>query len=70
MDLLGLERRRLHQLRKRWLLSNRKGPFCLWQKAESGFHVISADVRQWLDRELKYIRQEADLFRGKFNLPF
>jgi len=70
MELLGLRRSRLHQLRRRWLLSSRKRPFRLWQRTESAFHLISADVRQWLDRELKYIRQEADLFRGKFNFAF
>ncbi|MEM3112762.1 MAG: hypothetical protein QXY90_06960, partial [Candidatus Anstonellales archaeon] len=27
-------------------------------------------IREWLDRELRYIRQEADLFRGRFNFAF
>ncbi|MEW6003036.1 MAG: hypothetical protein AB1638_10375, partial [Nitrospirota bacterium] len=70
MDLLGIRRSRLHQLRKRWLKSNKKKPFSLWQRAGSAFHVISPKVKEWLDKELRYIRQEADTFRGKFNFAF
>jgi len=70
MGLLGIKRRRLHQLRKIWLLSNRKRPFRLWQRAGNTFHVISAEVKEWLDKELSYIRHEADTFRGKFNFAF
>jgi transposase InsO family protein len=70
MELLGVKRSRLHQLRKRWLLSNRKKPFGLWQRAENAFHVLTEEVKEWLDQELRYIRQEADLFRGKFNFAF
>jgi transposase InsO family protein len=70
MDLLGVKRSRLHQLRKRWLLKNRKNPFRLWRRVDNTFHVLTGEVRQWLDKELQYIRQEADLFRGKFNFAF
>jgi len=70
MDLLGVKRSRLHQLRKRWLLRNRKRSFRLWQREDNAFHVLAEEVRQWLDKELQYIRQEAELFRGKFNFAF
>lgn len=70
MELLGVQRSRLHQLRKRWLLKNRNNPFRLWQRTKNAFHVLREDVRQWLEQELQYIRQEADLFRGKFNFAF
>jgi transposase InsO family protein len=70
MDLLGVKRSRLHQLRKRWLLKNRKNPFRLWRRIDNAFHVISPEVEQWLDRELRYIRQEAETFRGRFNFAF
>jgi transposase InsO family protein len=70
MGLLGVKRSRLHQLRKRWLLKSRKKPFRLWQRVDNAFHVLTEEVRQWLDKELQYIRQEADLFRGKFNFAF
>jgi transposase InsO family protein len=70
MELLGVKRSRLHQLRKRWLLKSRKRPFRLWQRVDNAFHVLTEEVRQWLDKELQYIRQEADLFRGKFNFAF
>ena len=70
MELLGVKRSRLHQIRKRWLLKNRKRPFRLWQRVDNAFHVLTEEVRQWLDKELQYICQEADLFRGKFNFAF
>jgi hypothetical protein len=70
MELLGIRRSRLHQLRKRWLLSSRKRPFGLWQRAENAFHVISEEVSEWLDKELHYIQKEAERFRGKFNFAF
>ncbi|MEW6607433.1 MAG: hypothetical protein AB1414_08265, partial [bacterium] len=28
------------------------------------------EVKEWLDKELSYIRNEADTFRGKFNFAF
>jgi transposase InsO family protein len=70
MELLGVKRSRLHQLRKRWLLKNRKNPFCLWRRVNNAFHVISPEVEQWLHKELRYIRQEAETFRGRFNFAF
>ncbi len=70
MGLLGIKRSRLHQLRKQWLQSSKKKTFSLWQRDENAFHVLSIDVKQWLDKELKYIRYEADTFRGKFNFAF
>jgi transposase InsO family protein len=70
MELLGIRRSRLHQLRRRWLLSSRKKPFRLWRRAENAFHVISEEVKQWLDKELCYIQREAETFRGKFNFAF
>lgn len=42
----------------------------MWQRVNNALHVISADVKEWLDKELKYIRHEADTFRGKFNFAF
>jgi hypothetical protein len=70
MDLLGVKRSRLHQLRKKWLLRSKRRPFGLWQRAENAFHVISPEVEEWLDSELRYIRQEAETFRGRFNFAF
>ena len=70
MELLGIRRSRLHQLRKRWLLSHRKNPFSLWRRVGNAFHVIPEEVRQWLNQELHYIQKEAETFRGKFNFAF
>jgi transposase InsO family protein len=51
-------------------LRSKKRPFGLWQRKENAFHVISPEVEQWLDKELRYIRQEAETFRGRFNFAF
>ncbi|MEW6376331.1 MAG: hypothetical protein AB1502_11165 [Thermodesulfobacteriota bacterium] len=70
MELLGVRRSRLHQLRKRWVLRSRKRPFHLWQRSENAFHVWSHEILEWLNQELQYIRQGAETFRGKFNFAF
>jgi len=70
MGLLGVRRSRLHQLRRRWLRSNRKKPFYLWQRSNNTFHVWNDEIRAWVDQELQYIRQRAETFRGKFNFAF
>lgn len=70
MELLGIKRSRLYQLRKRWLRSNKRSPFTLWQRVKSVFNVMSEEVKEWLDKELKYIKKDAIIFRGKFNFAF
>ncbi|MCL6579869.1 MAG: hypothetical protein K6T73_10930 [Candidatus Bathyarchaeota archaeon] len=52
MELLGIKRSRLHQLRKRWLRSNKKRPFTLWQRAKSAFHVIPPDETKYCQKFL------------------
>jgi len=69
-ELLGIKRGRLYQLRQRWLKGNKNQPLVLWRRDESAFHVTADEVKQWLDKELRYIRQQADTFRGKFNFAF
>ncbi len=68
--LLGIQRAQLYRLRQRWLKCNGKQSFVLWRRNGSAFHVTSEEVKQWLDKELRYIRQQADTFRGKFNFAF
>lgn len=70
-ELLGVKRARLYRLRKRWLRSEmRGGEFLLWDRKESRFHTFPEDIEDWLHRELKYIRTEADVYRGRFNFAF
>lgn len=70
-ELLGVKRARLYKLRKRWLRSEmRGGEFLLWDRKESRFHTFPEDIEDWLHRELKYIRTEADVYRGRFNFAF
>lgn len=60
VQLLGIKRAQLYRLRQRWLKCNGKQPFVLWQRNGSAFHVISSEVKEWLDKELRYIRQQAE----------
>jgi transposase InsO family protein len=48
----------------------KKRPFGLWQRKENAFHVTLPEVGEWLDKELRYIRQEAETFRGRFHFAF
>jgi len=70
MTLLGIARSRLHQLRRRWLLTNKRKPFRLWSRTRNAFHLLSPEVKQWLDEQLHSIQQEAQTFRGKFHFAF
>lgn len=70
-ELLGVKRARLYKLRKRWLRSRIRGEeFLLWGRKDSRFHIFPEEVGGWLHKELKYIRTEADIYRGRFNFAF
>lgn len=70
-ELLGIKRAMLYRLRKRWLKSKIQGQaFNLWERKHSGFHCFSPEVQEWLHQRLRYIRYEADLYRGIFNFAF
>lgn len=70
-ELLGIKRTRFYELRKRWLRCRLRGEeFRLWDRRESKFHTFPEQVEGWLHRELKYIRTEADVYRGRFNFAF
>jgi hypothetical protein len=45
MELLGIKRSRLHQLRKRWLRSSTNRAFRLCQRPGRTFHVLSDEVK-------------------------
>lgn len=71
VSYLGIKRTRLYELRKRWLRSKMRGEeFLLWARTESRFHTFSEEIESWLHKELKYIRTEADVYRGRFNFAF
>lgn len=71
LELLGIKRARFYKIRETWLRCKIKGKeFKLWNRKESRFHTFPEEVKEWLHRELKYIRTEADVYRGKFNFAF
>jgi len=70
-ELLGLKRARLYRLREHWLRCQLQGhPFTLGDRAERVVQAFPAEVQQWLHEQLRYIRQEAETFRGHFNFAF
>lgn len=70
-ELLGIKRARLYKLRRRWLRCKLKGErFLLWSREISEYHKFPEDVEEWLHKELRYIRAEADIYRGRFNFAF
>jgi len=70
-ELLGIQRARLYRLRRQWLRDRGSGrEFALWNRKESRFHRFPDAVEDWLHQELKYIRTEAEVYRGRFNFAF
>lgn len=70
-ELLDISRSRLYQLRREWLRVKRRGEtFLLWNRPNSNFNRLNDEVVRWLHEELKYICNEAKLFRRNFNFAF
>lgn len=70
-ELLGIKRARLYRMRKNWLRCARRGEeFRLWNRQRSQFHRFPKEIQAWLHQELYYIRNEADIYRGRFNFAF
>ncbi|NIS62037.1 MAG: hypothetical protein GTO13_15480 [Proteobacteria bacterium] len=67
-EILGVRREHLHRLRKRSLRSVMgEKPFELYGRKESVFHRLLGEVQQWLHQEIIFIRQKAEVYRGRFN---
>lgn len=70
-ELLGIKRARLYRLRWDWLRQRRRGEvFQLWSRPRSDFHRFSEEIEDWLHQELQYIRNGAEVYRGRFNFAF
>ena len=70
-ELLGIKRARLYRLRRDWLRCEvRRKEFQLWSRTRSDFHRFPEEVEDWLHEELEYIRNGAELYRGRFNFAF
>lgn len=70
-ELLGIKRARLYRVRREWLRCRIKGEeFRLWNRTKSDFRAFPKKIEEWLHKELMYIRNEADIYRGKFNFAF
>ena len=70
-ELLGITKAWLHRLRKRWLrCKNRNEEFSLYNRKDSAFHKFPDKVVKFFHEELKYIRDEAQVYNRKFNFEF
>lgn len=70
-ELLSVKRAQLYLLRKKWLQSTLKGKgFELHASGENKKRSLKDDIQKFLKRELKYIREKAYYFRGKFNFAY
>ena len=71
VELLGIRRAQFYKIRKTWLIAKIKGKeFKLWNRKKSDFNVFPEEITDYLHKELKYIRTEADVYRGRFNFAF
>jgi hypothetical protein len=58
-------------MRRDWLRCTSRGEeFRLWNRQRSQFRTFPEQIEGWLHRELHYIRNEADVYRGRFNFAF
>ena len=70
-EFLGIKRARLYRVRRDWLRQRRRGEaFRLWNRPRSDFHRFSEEIEDWLHQELQYIRNGAEVYRGRFNFAF
>ncbi|MGZ3536098.1 MAG: hypothetical protein ACXU9K_12835 [Thermodesulfobacteriota bacterium] len=70
-EFLGIKRARLYRVRRDWLRQRRRGEaFRLWNRPRSDFHRFSGEIEDWLHQELQYIRNGAEVYRGRFNFAF
>jgi hypothetical protein len=70
-ELLGIKSSRLYELRRDWLRKSDKGEaFKLWNREGSDFHQFPTEVEEWLHKELRYIKEEAGVYQGKYNFAF
>lgn len=70
-ELLQIGRTRLYEVRKSYLRATlREEPFELYRRSEGHLRGFPEEVAEFLHRELKYIRDKAKVYRGKFNFAF
>ena len=70
-ELLVLKRARLYRLREEWLRCTlKRKPFLLHSSGQNQKRSLKDDIQKFLRRELKYLREKAYYFRGKFNFAY
>lgn len=70
-ELLSLKRAMLYRLRKEWLRCTLKGKtFVLHSSGQDQKRSLNNDIQKFIRRELKYIREKAYYYRGKFNFAY
>lgn len=65
--LLGVKRTRLYELRKEWLKARPHGDFQPRRVRKMPGRSLPPAIEAFLHEELRYLRDEAQAFRGRFN---
>jgi len=67
-QMLKISRAHLYRLRREWLRCKaRNKEFKLYNRDGGSFYEFPEEVKQFLREELRYIREEAKLYRGYFD---
>jgi len=70
-ELLGVKRSQLYELRKRWLNTSLKGEnFIVCSSGQNQKRSLNNGIQRFLRKELKYLKEDAYYYRGKFNFAF
>lgn len=66
--VLDVKKSQFFSLRKKWLSAKiKRKKFRIWNRAKSDFHKLETSASDYLHKELKYICNEAKVFRNNFN---
>jgi hypothetical protein len=70
--VLGVSPSRVNELKQRWRLVRDQEPTPNWLYARNhtGHAVLPAEVRAYVEKEIRYYRQESPFFRGHINFVF
>lgn len=71
IELLGIKRSQIYELRKKWLMATLKGlPFEIGGSGEHKKRSLTNPVQEFLHKELTYLKEEAYYYRNKFNFAY
>jgi len=69
---LEISRPHLYRLKGRWMKMHetRDNPDWLYQRPDTGISRLPPEVQSYLDDKLRYIKEQSEVFKNKFNFSF